>query len=455
MSSLKVSVSGVRGIVGDSLTPEIILNYSLAFAEFIKQHGSSVAVARDTRESGDMIFNIVTGALKSCGINVFDYGILPTPVLIYAVKKNNYAGGVIITASHNPIEWNALKFVKAPGLFLNQEDLDSLIENIKTKDITYCNYKNCGSLIKKNINDNFIHEYVADLISFFDIEKIGKSGIKAAYDPVNATASYVTPILLKKIGVEFTAIHDEPEKGFERGTEPTPENLTKLCKTVKKQKLDIGFAHDPDADRLALVDNSGAAIGEEYTLALSAFHAYKNRGLNTDMAANLSTSMMSRKIAETSGQNIIEAKVGEINVTQEMIKNKCKLGGEGNGGVIFPEFNSCRDSFVAIMFILELIATEKTSVKQIAENNIPVYEIFKSKISIQGLDVNNIYEKLKEKFSGCSFNELDGLKIFTQDYWIHVRPSNTEPVFRIIIESGTKKQNETLFKSVKDTIIGK
>ncbi len=451
MQTLKVSVSGVRGIIGESLTPQTVVDYTLAYAAFIKRLGNSVAVARDTRKSGGMVFDLVCGTLKASGIDVYDYGILPTPILIYAVKKDNHAGGIIITASHNAEEWNALKFVKNPGVFLNQNDLNALLDIKDASAFSLSSFNSCGKQYTRNVKLEFVNEYIEDLILHFDVKKIRESKFNVAYDPVNSTAAGITPLIMKKIGVQITGINEDINKDFQRGAEPTPENLSGLCERVSTQALDIGFAHDPDADRLSIVDEKGFAVGEEYTLALSVLDALAHKKLKTNIVVNLSTSMMCKNIVKNFGRQVYETKVGEINVTDEMIRLNCEIGGEGNGGVIYPLFNSCRDSFVAIMFVLELMATEKLSLSKIIKT-IPKYTILKEKVSLENIEINKLYDELKEKFAGADFSEMDGLKITANDYWIHIRPSNTEPVLRIITESKSKEKNNELLNSVKEII---
>ncbi len=448
MDTLKVSISGIRGIVGDSLTPSTIIEFAAAYAEHIKEFGDTIAIARDTRSSGEMVFNLCTGALMAHGINVIDFGILPTPVLIYAVKKYNYAGGIIITASHNPSEWNALKFVKNGGLFFSQEDLDKVLK-IKSNLPSSQPYNELGKL--SIYEADFIEEYIDDLLSYFDTKSIISKNFKIGYDPVNATGFFVTPILMKKLGFELYAVNDDISKGFSRGAEPTPENLIDLSKLVVDKKLDIGFAQDPDGDRLALVDETGNAIGEEFTLALSALNAYKYKKLKGDMVVNLSTSRMNDDVCKMFERKLLQAKVGEINVTNKMLAENCEVGGEGNGGVIFPAFNACRDSFVSMMFILELMAKENIGLSKIKEI-LPHYYISKDKINCAGVELESVYNNIKKKYTGYSFNEDDGLKLEANDHWIHIRPSNTEPVIRIIIESPSEEKNKSFIKEIKELI---
>ena len=449
MDTLKVSVSGVRGIVGDSLTPPVIIEYVSAFADFIKQYGNHIAVARDTRPTGELVNRLVIGTLQACGLNVTDYGILPTPVLIYAVREKKFAGGVIITASHNPLQWNALKFIKKDGYFLNAQDVNTLILKREKKVFDYVSYQKIG--VPENNENSFIPEYIDDLLCHFDVDSIKQRGLKVGYDPVNATGAFVTPSLIARLNCNLYGINEDTSIGFARGAEPIAENLGGLSELVKGKKLDIGFAHDPDGDRLALVDEQGNPIGEEYTLALAAYSAYKYRNLKSDMVVNLSTSLMTGEIAKQYGKKAHAAGVGEINVTEKMIEIKSELGGEGNGGVIYPAFNSCRDSFVSMLFILELLALEKKPLSEIIKN-LPYFVMVKEKFSGEFHQLEAVYQKLKEAFSGCIFDEQDGLKILGNDFWLHIRKSNTEPVVRIIAESPSEETNQTLLKQAQQIL---
>jgi phosphomannomutase len=375
-------------------------------------------------------------------------------VLIYAVKKYNLAGGIIITASHNPIDWNALKFVKSGGFFLNQDDLDNLL-SLDVGAVKKCDYKTIGKNILDYPVSEFVNIYTDDLLSHFDVNAIKDCGFKVLYDPVNSTSECVTPYLLEKLGCTFEGINTDITKGFMRGAEPLSENLSWLCGAVKEKGFDVGFAHDPDGDRLALVDDRGIAIGEEYTLGLGVYQAYKNRGYKGDICVNLSTSMLSSKIAEKFLGKTYQAKVGEINVTELMCEKNIGIGGEGNGGVIFPDFNNCRDSFVSIAFVLELLAKEKKTLSRIV-SGFDSFIIKKDKINLPAdFNFSWIYEKIKKFHNSCVFNEDDGLKVEGKDFWVHIRPSNTEPVVRIISESKDEEKSIILISEIKDIFIAK
>jgi phosphomannomutase len=428
-----VSISGVRGIVGVSLTPDIIQKYALAFGTFMNK--SPIIIGRDSRTSGTLISSILKGCLQATGCDVIDIGIVPTPTVQMEILHHKAAGGVAVTASHNPSEWNGFKFMDGKGQFLSPDKAAQVFELADRGDFTYKDWKQVGTeSINKEANERHIKAILK--LPFINVSAIKKRKFSVAVDCVNGAGGLIIPQLLKKLGCTIIPINVEPNGKFAHTPEPLPENLSQLKRTVKESKADIGFAVDPDVDRCAIVDNNGKPIGEEYTLALAVkFYLGKKLG---PIVVNMSTSRASEDIAKYYNCPFIRSKVGEINVVEEMIAQEAIIGGEGNGGVILPELHLGRDAPLAVAFTLQLLLESKGTVSELVQS-LPRYHMVKEKINIEGRNPDKIIKKLIDQVADKKVNLLDGLKIDEEDYWVHLRKSNTEPIIRIIAEAKSVK----------------
>ena len=443
--TLKVSVSGVRGVIGDSFTPKVATEFAEAFGAYVGR--GHVIVGRDTRPSGEMVQNAVHAGLLTVGCKPIDVGILPTPSILINVKAHNAVGGICITASHNPNEWNALKFVNSEGIFLNKIQAEQLLDIYHQGDIAHVPF---GELRKiRKINGAF-DVHLKKILDFLDVELIRKAKIKVAFDCVNGAASAFTKILLDELGCESFPLNAEPTGLFPHKPEPTPENISQLCEHVKESDADIGFAQDPDADRLAIVNEKGAPIGEDYTLVLAAKHLLQKSEKKETIVANVSITKAFDDIAKEFDARLVHTPIGEINVTEKILENNALIGGEGNGGVIVPAVHPCRDSFIGIGIILEMLAKNKMTVSNLMKN-VPRYAVVKKKFEMSASDANKLVRKLKKMKwdSNAKITDIDGVRIDWQDKWALVRPSNTEPVVRITAEAKDEKTAEDLVDYLK------
>ena len=450
----KLTVSGYRGIWSESLTPLIVQNYTRAFIKFIQEDvnkNPTILIGRDGRESGPEIKKIIIEEFNKLGVNFIDGDILPTPTVLFAVHKHKYDGAIIITASHNPIEYNGLKFVTNKALFTNEKE----VEKIKIK---YEEEKLQKNILRENKVNNLQkqeyfslpQEHADQILAHINTEKIKSRKFKVAVDMINASACVVDPYLFEKLGVELIPLNNIPNGLFAHKPEPLKENLNEIAELVKTSGADIGFAHDPDADRLVVINEKGIVIGEEYTLALGV-EAILSKNHNNKVVINMSTSQMNKDIAEKYESICIRTKVGEANVVNGIIENKAIIGGEGGGGIIYPTINMARDSFVSLAVILELLAERNQTISECVES-LPKYEVRKDKMPIDG-DLQEKYSKMKNHFTDAEINELDGLRLdFSDSSWIHLRPSNTEPIIRMIGEAKTKERIDSLFEETKKLI---
>lgn len=442
---LKASVSGIRGIIGDGLNIRTVVDYTLAFAGLFPKK-AKILVARDTRITGESISKAVISALNASGIDVFDIGITPTPTALYMVEKLKLHGGIMVSASHNPIEWNALKLIGKGGKFLDEKSVIELNKLYEKKSSRFVKALETGTYTKI---DNAIEEHIKRIIRFINVDKIKKGNFKAACDYVNGTGLFATPKLLKALGVKEIYINGECTGKFSHVAEPSASSMKSLSALVKKNKVDIGFTQDPDADRLAIVLNDGTIISEEYTLALCAKFLWKVGKGNA--AVNLSTSRMIDDLAKEKGYSVERTKIGEINVSSHVAKNRLYFGGEGNGGIIVPAVTPGRDSLLGIALILELMANENKTIKEIV-NEIPRYEIVKEKLEVSKIDENSFLKNIKSKYPKAKITSIDGIKIDLENGWLHVRSSNTEPIVRIIAEAKSKKEAKELINNAINII---
>jgi phosphomannomutase len=441
--SLMVSVSGIRGRVGESLNPEIVATYAAAFGAWARGRGKgrAIVVGRDSRVSGPMFHGIVLGALQAVGCDVIDIGLTTTPTCQLAVEDKHAAGGLMLSASHNPIEWNALKFIGSSGLFL-EADEGAAMRSLVERGIPYVTWDELGTVERyQGAIDAHIEKVLS--VPYVDVDKIRARRFKVALDCVRGAGGAIMPQLLDRLGCEVTAINMETDGRFPRPPEPVAENLGDLEKLVKKSGAEVGFAVDPDVDRLALVSDEGRAIGEDYTLALAARVVLRHR--RGPVVTNLSTSRVVEDVAAAAGVPIIRAPVGEVNVAVRMRTEKAAIGGEGNGGVILSELHLGRDAPVGVALLLQLLVEEGRPLSQIVRE-LPRYVIVKDKLDRPSASLDSVYNALRGAFPGAAADMQDGLRLAWPDRWVHVRPSGTEPIVRVIAEAPTAEEAGELIR---------
>lgn len=443
--ALMISVSGIRGIFGSHLTPQNIVEFTAAYGTWLD--GGTVVVGRDSRVTGQICEDIVCATLQSVGCDVVKAGIVPTPTVAMGVLKHNAKGGLIITASHNPAEWNALKMLNEKSEFLDPEQGKRVIEMTESKDFEFRKFDSIGSV---RYDDDLTSYHIQKILElpYIDSELIKKQNFKVAVDAVNGAGSKALPALLKALGATIFPLNCEPNGIFPHNPEPLPENLTEICDFMESSDCDLGVVTDPDADRLALVDENGRLFGEEYTQVAAFDFMLDNKA--GDTATNLSSSRAADDIAEKYGQTCHRASVGEINVVKAMQANNAVISGEGNGGVINPDLHAGRDALVGTAMILQLLAQRGLSASAYRDS-LPNYEMVKQKIQLAdlGLDADELLKKVAEEFSDERINTLDGVKIDFDDGWVHFRKSNTEPIVRVYSEG----KSETEARSLADKVL--
>ncbi len=433
------SISGIRGTIGgktgDNLTPVDIVKFTAAYGTLLIKEGANkkIIVGRDGRISGEMVKNLVINTLQALGLEVVDLDYSTTPTVEMAVVFENAGGGIILTASHNPREWNALKLLNSRGEFINSVDGQKVLDIAEREDFDFATVDKLGSSV---FNDTFLNKHIDAVINYelVDVAAIKKAKFKVVIDAVNSTGAIAVPALLKALGVkEIEIINGEVNGKFAHNPEPLPEHLTELSNEVLKQKASIGIAVDPDVDRLCFVCEDGAMFGEEYTLVAVADYVLSRRKGNT--VSNMSSTRALRDVTEKHGGEYFASAVGEVNVVNKMKAVNAVIGGEGNGGIIVPDLHYGRDALIGIALFLTHLAHTKKTVKQL-RNSYPDYFISKNKIQLEsGVDVNGIFEKIKDKYKNHPINIEDGLKIEFDKDWVHLRTSNTEPIIRIYAES--------------------
>ena len=441
--SLKVGVSGVRGVIGESFTPQLAASFAQAFGTFVGC--GAVVVGRDTRPSGVMIENAVVAGLQSVGCKPILVGIVPTPTLLMLTRDLGAYGGIAISASHNPSEWNALKFVDRNGLFLDEARAQELFDLYHQQDFP---------LVREEALHAAQHEsapmerHFRRIVEYVDAAAIRARKFKVAVDCCNGVGALCSANFLRdQLGCEVVTIFDRPSGVFEREPEPKPENLAKLGETVVREKCAIGFAQDPDGDRLAIMNESGKPIGEDLTLAFAVRQVLDRHGKGS-IAINLSTSKAVEDVARARGCEVIRTKIGEINVASAMLKNHCVVGGENNGGVMLTAIHPCRDSFVAMALALELMAHTGKSVGALRAE-IPEYFVVRDKLAIRSDQAPAMLRTIRREFAGHPINFLDGAFVDLGDAWLHVRRSNTEPVIRVTAEAATREWAGRLVEDLK------
>ncbi|MFZ4739560.1 MAG: phosphoglucosamine mutase [Bacteroidales bacterium] len=452
------SISGIRGTIGgnpgDGLTPLDVVKFTAAFASFIRKSTAKermkFVVGRDARISGEMVNHLVTGALIGMGVDVLDIGLSTTPTVEIAVTDVKADGGIIITASHNPKQWNALKLLNNKGEFINALEGAEVLANAESDNYQFIDVDKIGTYSK---DDTYIQKHIDMILRLplVDVEAITKANYKIAVDCVNSTGGIAIPQLLKALGVkEVVALFCEPNGLFPHNPEPLPENLTEIAKTVIETKADLGFVVDPDVDRLAIIREDGEMFGEEYTLVAVADYILKNKSGNT--VSNLSSTRALRVVTEKAGRNYAASAVGEVNVVEMMKANHAVIGGEGNGGIIYPELHYGRDALVGIaLFLTHLAKSGKTCTA--LRNTFPDYFISKNKIELSPeMDVDLILEKIQQKYQMQPINTVDGVKIEFENEWVHLRKSNTEAIIRIYSESNTLANADILANKIMEDI---
>lgn len=454
--SLMVSISGVRGIVGSSLTPDIIVQYTSAFAEYCSK--GTIVIGRDGRITGKPIAHIVSSTLISMGCDVVAIGVCPTPTVQLAVEKVKAAGGISITASHNPIAWNGLKFLSSEGLFLDAAENKELWRIANQPARSYAFWDKLGN---HTSDGHFIDDHIRDILElpYLNVRLVKKRKFRVVVDCVNGAGGIIIPRLLKKLGCEITEMNCDVAGVFSHPPEPVPENLTDLCKRVKSEKADLGIAVDPDVDRLVLIDEKGEPFGEEYTVVsvvkfvLEKEKAKRRRNpAATKVVVNLSTTRAVDDIAALYGAQCVRTPVGEIHVAKKMKELGALVGGEGNGGVILPSVHLGRDALLGIALTLQHLA-EFGGPLSALKKSLPGYFITKGKIELGSINADESLGKLKQKHSNEGIvNTEDGLKIDFPTSWVHLRKSNTEPIIRIIAEAQTKKEANDIVQRFTEEI---
>ncbi len=434
---LMISVSGIRGRVGHGLSPEVVARYAAAFGAWAIATGPSKAVVlgRDSRVSGPIFHQIARASLEAAGANVIDLGMTTTPTLQMAVEHHHAAGGLCITASHNPIEWNALKFIGPSGLFLSADEgreMRALVES----GIPYATWDTLGTT---QFDGDAITRHIQQVLKlpFINVEAIRARGFRVAYDACAGAGGAIIPHLLELLGCEVHEINVRADGRFPRPPEPVAENLKELEKLVKDTGAQVGFATDPDVDRLALVSDTGEAIGEDYTLALASRVVLRHR--KGHVVTNLSTSRVLDDAAAEFGQRVIRAPVGEVNVALRMKKEHAVIGGEGNGGVILPELHLGRDAPLGVALVLQLMLEDSRPISQMVADA-PRYAILKDKLDLPNAPLDTVYAALRAAFPEAEADTQDGLRLGWPDRWVHVRPSGTEPIVRVIAEAPTRDE---------------
>ena len=448
--SLIKSISGIRGTIGgvpdDNLTPIDAVKFAAAYGTWLKKHiyknRVKVVVGRDARISGEMVQNLVQYTLVGLGIDVVDIGLSTTPTVEVAVTMEQADGGIILTASHNPKQWNALKLLNSKGEFLNAQEGEEILRIAAANEFTFAEVDALGHITH---NDTYIQRHIDAVLSLLPLatlEAIRKRKFKVAVDAVNSTGGIAIPLLLERLGAEVVPLYCEPNGQFPHNPEPLKEHLADICAKVVEAKADLGVVVDPDVDRLALITEEGEMFGEEYTLVACAdYYLSKKKG---NVVSNLSSSRALRDIAEKHGVEYAAAAVGEVNVVTKMKEVNAVIGGEGNGGVIFPELHYGRDALVGVVLFLSLLVEKGIAVSAL-RRSYPAYFMSKNKIQLtSGLNPDKVLLAMQEKYAHEQITTIDGLKIDFSFSWVHLRKSNTEPIIRIYTEAKTQAEADAL-----------
>jgi phosphomannomutase len=443
---LKVGISGVRGVTGETFTPRLALNFAQAFGLFVG--AGDVVIGRDTRTSGPMVEAAVMAGLQSVGCRPLLAGVVPTPTVQMLVQHHGARGGMVISASHNPPEWNALKFIGRRGIFLNAVRSEELFDIYHQQDFQLVG--EAGLRPAEKINEPMaVHE--ERILRYIDPAPIRAAGLKVAVDCCNGVGAVWSVPFLKKLGCEVVALHDAPTGFFERGAEPLPAHLSVLCEAVRREQCALGFAQDPDGDRLAIVDENGQPIGEDLTVALALLEVLEQHEQGP-VAINLSTSRTVEDALRAAGAEVHRTRIGEINVVEAMLRIGAVAGGEHNGGVIVPAVHPCRDSFTGMALVLSRLARGAGSIaQQVAA--LPAYHLLKIKQPVRTEQVPALLRTLRRRYADRPVSTLDGVYVTFETGWLHVRPSNTEPVLRLTAEFKTRAEAEQCLQDAQRCLV--
>ncbi len=449
------SISGIRGTIGgkpgDTLSPLDIVKFTAAFgSRLLQSNNKKIVVGRDGRISGAMVSELVVNTLLALGFDVVDLGLSTTPTVEIAVTMENAAGGIILTASHNPKEWNALKLLNSKGEFINAEEGEEVLKLAEKEDFNFVTVDKLGAYTQ---DDSYLQKHIDAVVNYelVDVAAIKKCKYKIVVDAINSTGAIFIPALLKALGVkEVIVLNEEVNGKFAHNPEPLPEHLTGLSSEVKKHNADLGIAVDPDVDRLCFVCEDGSMFGEEYTLVAVADYILSKRTGNT--VSNMSSTKALKEVTEKHGGKYFPSAVGEVNVVNKMKESEAVIGGEGNGGIIVPDFHYGRDALIGVGLFLTHLAHSKKSIKQL-RGSYPDYFISKNKIALEkNIDVKEVFQKIKDKYKNNPINTEDGLKIEFDNDWVHLRTSNTEPIIRIYSESNFETTAENIAKKLMKDI---
>lgn len=452
------SISGIRGTIGgptgDTLNPLDIVKFTTAYATFMKRGAkgegrNKIVVGRDARISGDMVRNVVCGTLMGMGLDVIDIDLATTPTTELAVRWTGALGGIIITASHNPRQWNALKLLNGEGEFLTKDDGNEVLSIAEKEDFDYADVDSLGSYTR---DDSFNQRHIESVLSLklADVDAIRNAKFKVCVDAINSVGGIILPDLLKALSVEYTILNSTANGDFAHNPEPLEKNLQGIMDEMRSGKYDLGIVVDPDVDRLAFICENGEMFGEEYTLVSVADYVLQHTPGNT--VSNLSSTRALRDVTERHGGTYTAAAVGEVNVTTKMKEVGAVIGGEGNGGVIYPESHYGRDALVGIALFLSSLAHKKCTASQLRAT-FPNYFIAKNRIDLTpSTDIDAILEKVKEMYASEKITDIDGVKIDFPDKWVHLRKSNTEPIIRVYSEAATMEEADALGKKLMQVV---
>ncbi|MEP6926673.1 MAG: phosphoglucosamine mutase [Ginsengibacter sp.] len=450
------SISGIRGTIGgkpgENLTPPDIVKFTAAFATWLNIQGYNkiVVIGRDGRMSGEMVSTLCASTLTACGFEVIDLGITTTPTVEIAVKSEKAGGGIVITASHNPREWNALKLLNKHGEFINAEEGEKILELAEKEEFNFATVDKMGKYMQ---NNSYLQKHIDAVVNYglVDVAAIKKEKYKIVVDAINSSGAIYIPALLKALGVkEVIVLNGEVNGKFDHNPEPLPAHLMSLSKEVKKQNASLGIAVDPDVDRLCFVCEDGSMFGEEYTLVAVADYVLSHRKGNS--VSNMSSTKALKEITQKHGGEYFPSAVGEVNVVNKMKEVNAVIGGEGNGGIIVPDFHYGRDALIGIGLFLTHLAHSQKSINQL-RGVYPDYFISKNKIALEtNVDVKEVFKKIKDKYRNYPVNTDDGLKIEFDKDWVHLRTSNTEPIIRIYSESNFETTAENIAKKIMKDI---
>ncbi|WP_302426750.1 phosphoglucosamine mutase [Leyella stercorea] len=452
------SISGIRGTIGgptgDTLNPLDIVKFTTAYATFMKRRATGegrkkIVVGRDARISGDMVRNVVCGTLMGMGLDVIDIDLATTPTTELAVRWTGALGGIIITASHNPRQWNALKLLNSEGEFLTKDDGNEVLSMAEKEDFDYADVDSLGSYTR---DDSFNQRHIESVLDLklADVDAIRNAKFKVCVDAINSVGGIILPDLLKALGVEYTILNSTANGDFAHNPEPLEKNLQGIMDEMRSGKYDLGIVVDPDVDRLAFICENGEMFGEEYTLVSVADYVLQHTPGNT--VSNLSSTRALRDVTERHGGTYTAAAVGEVNVTTKMKEVGAVIGGEGNGGVIYPESHYGRDALVGIALFLSSLAHKKCTASELRAT-FPNYFIAKNRIDLTpSTDIDAILEKVKEMYASEKITDIDGVKIDFPDKWVHLRKSNTEPIIRVYSEAATMEEADALGKKLMQVV---